>query len=182
MTTEITIEQVEALAATLLAEDCATRSRLVRLIVAEARIVALREPERLTRRATHHGDEAGHWDSSYPPAQRYTERTGPCSIKCWDAVTDDVPTESGFYYSWRRVTTEYGLAVDAEGRLWRSEETGTGRVGSFAAHPGDCDVDCTIRWWVVSPSDVSVRDLRLVEAELRAIAFPGASAREAQAK
>lgn len=182
MSTEITIEQVEALAATLLAEDTATRARLVRLIAAEARIIALREPARLTRRATHHGDEAGHWDSSYPPRQVFSERTGPLTIKCWDAVTEEVPTETGYYHSWRRVTTEPGMAVDAGGRLWRSEETGTGRVGQFAAHPGDCGVDCTIEWSVVAPADVSVGDLRLVEAELRAIAFPGAVAREAQAK
>lgn len=179
-TTQITVEQIEHLATELEADAEENRSRLLRLIRAETRILAAREPERFTRRACHYGDEAGHYDNSYPPKMEYSERTGPVSITLTKSVTEDVATTSGFYYEWRRVCSSGALALDMHGRFWRSDETGTGRVGQFAAHPGDCGVDVTIDWSHESDDDVSLEELRIAEGKLRALAFPAATAKAAQ--
>lgn len=172
MSTAITIEHLEALASELEANSAAQRDRLLRLIRAEIRILAARDPEQFAPLARHYGDEAGHYDNSFPPDQEFSERTGPASIRLTKAVTEDVATSGGYYYQWRRVTSRGALVVDMHGQFWRSSETGTGRVGQFAAHPGDCDVDVTIDWSREDDSEISLDELRSAEVKVRALAFP----------
>lgn len=173
-TQTITIEQLETLATELETDVEAQRSRLSRLCRAYVRIIAAREPDAFEARATRHGDEAGHYDSSYPPKQVYSELTGPACILLASRETEDVRDEgsSGYYYHWHRVTTYGGLYVDMHGRWIRGDETGTGRVGPFAAHPGDCGVDCTIEWSRVGDDDVTLAELVAAERTLRDLAFP----------
>ncbi len=167
---QITIEDLERMATELETDESAQRARLDRLIRSYARILAVREPHLFERKATEHGDVAGHWDSSYPPKQEFRARTGPrlLRVEAWD--TEDVATSGGFYYSWRRVTTDGGLYVTKMGELYEADETGTGRLGQFAAHPGDCDVECVIEW--SGKHDVSIEQLRAAEEHLRRLAFP----------
>lgn len=171
-TTQITIEDVEALAAQLEADESAERAKLQRLIRAEARIIAVREPEQFETMALEYADEDGHWDNSYPPSQVYRAYAGPRLITVRDCETADVATTSGYYHDWKRVTEDPGLYVDRDGRIWGCDESGTGRVGSFAAHPGDCDVHVTITWERRSDRDVTTEELRAVERHLRQLAFP----------
>ena len=166
----ITIESLEALATELEQTAELQTTKLKRLIAAYARILWQREPEHFKRRDTEHGDEAGHWDSSYPPKQVYRARTGPRLVLVDELTTDDVPTSGGFYYSWRRVTTDGGVYVDRMGQIYECEETGTGRLGQFAAHPGDCDVECTLDW--SRNSKPTLDQLALAEQKMRELAFP----------
>lgn len=175
--TSITIETLELLATEIEADETAQRSRLARLCAAYVRILAAREPATFTRPATHYGDEAGHYDTSFPPDLEYSEHTGPRSILIVDSETDDVATSSGFYYSWRRVTTCGALTIGIDGKWYRSDETGTGRLGQFAAHPGHCDVDVTLEWSRESIDDVTTEELELAETKLRELAFPLVAAR-----
>jgi hypothetical protein len=168
----ITIEDLERLASELEANETAQRERLLRLICAEARILAAREPHLFERMPTEYGDEAGHWDNSFPPKKEYRCRTGPRLLEVRDNTTDDVATSSGFYYSWKRVTTDLGLYVARDGSIYGADETGTGRLGQFAARPGDCDVECTIEWSQRDRNDLTLDELREVESHLRALAFP----------
>jgi hypothetical protein len=167
---QITPEDLERMATELEADEAAQRARLDRLIRAYARILAVREPHLFVRKATEHGDEAGHWDNSFPPKQEFRAKTGPSLLRVegWD--TEDVATSGGFYYSWRRVTTDGGLYVSKMGELYEADETGTGRFGQFAAHPGDCNVECTIEW--SRKHDVSLEQLATAEEHLRKLAFP----------
>lgn len=172
-TNQITLADVEALAERLAADEATARAKLQRLIRAEARIIAAREPSAFRAQATEYADRDGHWDHSYPPGQAYRSYTGPRLIEVRDCETTDVATSPGYYRTWRRVTEYPGLFVDAEGRIWGCNESGTGRVGSFAAYPGDCDVAVTVEW--SRRDDVTMEELREVEEHLRQLAFPLAS-------
>lgn len=172
MNTTITIEDLERLANELEANETAQRERLLRLICAEARILAAREPELFRRMPTEYADVDGHWDNSYPPKQKYKNRTGPRVIVVSEGVTDDIATSAGFYYSWKRVTTDLGLYVARDGSIYGADETGTGRLGQFAAHPGDCDVECTVGWSLRDRNELSLGELSEVESHLRKLAFP----------
>jgi len=176
-TTEITIESLESLANQLETDDAAQREKLLRMIRAEARIIAVREPDKFPARATTCRDEDGHWDSSYPPEQRYCDRTGPRLAKVSGNSTTDIATESGFYHAWRRVTEDRGIYVARDGSIWGCDETGTGRLGQFAAHPGYCNVDVTLDWDRRNIDDITTDDLAATELHMRALAFP-ASAKE----
>lgn len=166
----ITIEQVEALATQLEADEQAEREKLDRLIKAYARILAKREPSRFQRQALEQADEDGHFDNSYPPKVEYRNFSGPRLLCVRDNETRDVATSGGFYYDWKRVTEDFGLWVSRDGTIYGCDETGTGAVGRFAAHPGDHNVQVELDW---SPrGEVSLAELRVVEANLRALAFP----------
>lgn len=181
----ITIEALELLADQAESDDAAQRAKLARLITAYARIASAAQPEAFTRRAKHVGDEAGHFDSSFPPSIVHSDRTGPLSIRVTDSETEDVATSTGFYYDWRRVTTRGALAVGPGGGLYRSDESGTGRVGQYAAHPGDCDVDVEITWSrvdVADPEEVTLAELAACEAAMRTLAFPLVAAKLAAGK
>lgn len=175
MTTTITIEQVEALAMQVEQDESTERTRLLRLVAAYSRILATREPHLYQRMPLAHGDESGHWDGSFPPTQEYSDRRGPRLIEVRDHQTSDVATEGGYYHAWRRVTEDAGLYVDRAGTIYGADETGAGRVGQYAAHPGDCDVDCAIEWEPRGLDDVTTDDLRSVEAHLRELAFPASA-------
>lgn len=174
-TTTITIEQLEALAAQIEADQAKEVERLHRLVAVYARILAAREPGKFAAKPLERSDEDGHWDNSFPPKVKYKDFTGPRLLRLRGRETDDVSTSGGFYYHWRRVTTDGGLYVDRHGQLWRSEETGTGKVGQFAAYPGDCDVMCTIEY-ERADDDVTVEELRAAEEKMRGLAFPLAAA------
>jgi hypothetical protein len=174
---EITLESVEELAREIIAQDNAARERLVRLIAAEARIVARRNPVKFQRRATVYADKAGHWDNSYPPKQDYSARSGPRLLGLISRETEDVPTESGFYYDYRTITAFGGLFVDADGNLWTSDMSGTGTFGQFAAHPGECNVQCEIEWNRADVEEFATTQLQEAEARIRKLAFPLASER-----
>lgn len=175
---DFSLEQLEKIVGDLAAEASQQRAKLFRLVAACARIIALQSGKRFGQRwARHHGDEAGHWDNSFPPAQVYSDYTGPRLIKLRDWQTEDVATSSGFYYDWRRVTKDPGLFVDARGNFWGAEETGEGRVGQFAAYPGDCGVDCAIEWREIDGDEVSTEDLEAAFLELGKLAFPLAAKR-----
>lgn len=170
------VEALEEIAAQLATETATEREKLFRLNAACARILANRQAEAFLRRPCTHGDEAGHWDNSFPPEQVYSEWRGPLSIEIRDWTTEDVATSGGFYYSWRRVTSDPGLFIDKSGHFWGAEETGEGRVGQFAAHPGDTGVECSIEWRRLYGDEVSTEDLRAAFLELGKLAFPLASA------
>ena len=174
----ITLEQVEVLAATLEAEQAGRRERLLRLIRAEARILAVREPQMFGRRALEYGDEDGHWDNSYPPKMEYKDKTGPRLIKVSAAEWDSVATEGGFYHAWRATTENNGLYVGRDGALWGCTYSGTGSFGQFAAYPGNCGVTLTMEWDRLDIDDVSDDDLTMVEETLRDLAFPLTAAKE----
>lgn len=166
----ITIESLEQLATELEATEAAQRAKLDRMIRAHARILAVREPHLFERKATERGDEAGHYDNSYPPKQVFRARTGPRLLRVAGYDYEDVATSGGYYYEWRRVTTDGGVYVSKMGELYEADETGTGRLGQFAAHPGDCNVECEIEW--SHKRDVSLDQLVAAESHLRALAFP----------
>lgn len=169
---EITIEQVERLAAELEGQETEQRDRLLRLICAEARIVAAREPERFDRKPLRYQDEAGHWDNSFPPKQEYTDCNGPRLLRVRAGDYDQIATSSGFYYSWEAVTSERGLYVSRDGRIYGRATTGTGHFGQYAAHPGTDDVSLDLEWTASDTDDLTLDDLREVETTLRALAFP----------
>lgn len=174
---DITIEDVERLAASLSESEAREREKLVRLITAEARIVAAREPGAFGRpRPLEVSDEEGHWDTNYPPKMTYKDRRGPRVIDITTRETEDVPTTGGYYYEWRRVTTDRGLYVGMDGTLYGSTEEGTGRHGQFAAYPGDAGVECAISWDPIKADIVPLDHLREAEATMRRLAFPRASA------
>jgi hypothetical protein len=173
---EITIEQVEALATKLESDDQAKRAKMLRLIHAYCRVIAQRSPGKFARQAVACRDEEGHFDNSYPPSVLYCEHTGPRLLQIRDNRTDDVATSGGFYYNWKRVTEDRGVWVGRDGALYGCEETGTGELGQFAAHPGDCNVDVTLEWEQLDLDDVDTEDLVETESKLRGLAFPASIA------
>lgn len=169
---KITIEQLESLAADLIAAAEANRGKLHRLITAYARIINLKSPEAFTRRATEWSDEDGHWDNSYPPKQEYKERTGPRTIRIINIDRESKATSGGFYHDTEWYTTDGGLSVGPDGTLWAGDLHGTGEYGQFAAHPGDCNVRCEIDYSELDLADVPLDRLIKAEKELRDLAFP----------
>lgn len=170
-----TIEAIEALAAELTAAGEAERARLARLVRALARIAAARSPDAFGRRALLQCDEPGHWDTSFPPRTVYTDRRGPLSVRTHGIRYDDIPTSGGFYHRFRRETLRPGYAITPDGDILAGTLAGTGRVGQYAAHPGDCDVECVIEWSRIDPLDremISVALLGEVADAIRTLAFP----------
>ena len=174
MDTTITIEQVEALAERLEADDAAARAKAERLVRAYARILAIREPELFVARPREERDEEGHWDNSYPPKAASYDASGPALYVVEEHEVEHVPTSGGFYFAWKRVTTTAGTYVAADGSIWGCDEHGTGRLGQYAAHPGDCDREIELEW--SRRRDVATAELQAAELALRALAFPAASA------
>jgi hypothetical protein len=130
------------------------------------RILAARQPHVFERKPSSITDVAGHFDNSYPPkAEKHFEHAVPrmLCVRAYD--TDDVPTSGGFYHSWRRETTDLGCYVSKAGTWYGCNATGTGRLGQYAAHPGDCDRDITLDWSRIDPT---LEDLREAAAVLRA--------------
>lgn len=168
----ITIEDIEKLAENLHTEQDQQRNKLLRLIRAEVRVLAGREPEQFQRKALEERDEAGHWDNSYPPKVCLYNKRGPRLVKLVSPTIEDVPTSGGFYYSWRRETVDPGIYAGRDGLLYGRYDEGTGRLGQFAAHPGDCDVAIEYDWRQLDPEEISLEDLQAAEQELRSLAFP----------
>lgn len=163
----ITIEQLESLAAQTENDNAAEHARLTRLCRAMARILAARQPEAFRRWATSCTDEAGHWDGSYPPKAAWHYGHGaPSLIKVTAHETTDVPTEGGYYHAWRRQTDELGCYVGRDGSFHGCDETGTGTVGQYAAHPGDCQRDIERDWQRIEPT---LTQLQAAEERLRAL-------------
>lgn len=161
----LTIEQLEALAAQAENDNDAEQARLTRLCKAMARILAARQPEAFQPCATSITDEAGHWDNSYPPKAEYHCHHGaPRLLKARRYDFEDVPTEGGYYHAWRRQTTNRGCYVAPDGALWGCDASGTGRVGQYAAYPGDCERAITLDWERIEPT---LEDLREAEQALR---------------
>jgi len=169
---ETDLHHVEMLAAKICEEQATAKGGLCRLIRAEAKIINARDPEQFKRKPLHHGDEEGCWDNTYPPKQTYSDYSGPRLKRIYSRVTEDTATEGGFYYRWRRTTTDGGLLVSPAGELYTSDETGTGQFGQFAAHPGNCGVSCAIEYNSIGPEPFDLHILIQAEKELRAIAFP----------
>lgn len=161
----ITIEQLEELAARVENDNATERERLLRLCKAMIRILAARQPGAFQRRASSITDEAGHWDNSYPPkAVLHYDHSVPRMIVVRDYDCEDVPTSGGFYHSWRRQTTDLGCYVSKSGTFYGCNATGTGCIGQYAAHPGDCDRDIMLDWSHIEPT---VDDLRQAADKLR---------------
>lgn len=167
-----TVTALESLAAELAAAGEAERAALIRTTRALARIAAARSPDAFSPRALVQCSEPGHWDGSYPPSTIYLHRQGPVTIIVRDIDTVDVPTSTGYYHSFRRETDVVGLAIAPDGTWYAGTVAGTGRVGQYAAHPGDCDVDCTIAWSEADVNDVPIAVLASAVSLLRDIAFP----------
>lgn len=174
----ITLEQVEQLAAQVEADDRAERQRLQRLIAAEARILSVREPELYRARPLEVSDEDGHWDDSYPPAVQYKDYSGPRLLSVRKGDYGTIATEGGFYHTWRAVTQDRGLYVARDGSIWGREYDGQGRLGRFAARPGDYGVMIAVRYDETDGEDLTLEDLRRVEQKLRELAFPLTAAAE----
>jgi hypothetical protein len=174
-TTTITIEQLEALAAQAENDNAAECERLLRLCRAMARILAVRQPEVFKRRATSITDEAGHYDNSYPPkAELHYGHAAPRLAIVQRHATEDVPTSGGYYHTWRRQTDDLGCYVAPDGSFWGCDETGTGAVGQYAAHPGDHDRDITRDWQRIEPRAKEAEALRGLRAPRRREARPRA--------
>lgn len=159
----ITIETLEQLAHEIEATDAAEHARLLRICNAMGRILARRQPDVWKTTCTSVTDVAGHFDNSYPPKEARHGR-GPSVVVIRERETEDVPTESGFYHAWRRQTTDGGCYLGRDGAWYRADESGTGRVGQFAAYPGDHARDITIEWEKTSPT---LEDLQQAEPALR---------------
>jgi len=119
-------------------------------------------PPRSTTSVT---DEAGHWDNSFPPKPEYHFAGGIRALEIFENRTDDVPTSGGFYHSWRRETICRGCYLARDGFFYGADETGTGAVGQYAAHPGDHNLDITIEWIRIEPD---LEDLQEAVSKLRA--------------
>lgn len=169
---DITIERLEALIQTREENTQLRRAKLLRLISAYARIVALVQPEEFEPHATEYSDKDGHWDNSYPPTVEYKNKTGPRLIKLDGRDWEEIATSRGFYHSYKVVTTDRGVYVDRKGRLWGGDMTGTGEFGQFAAHPGQCNVQCEIEWSLLNTNELDISLLEVAEAKLRQLAFP----------
>jgi hypothetical protein len=176
MKTELTLEALEALAAQLEANEQERREKLLRMIRAYVRILAVREPQRFRPAHTVYADEDGHYDNSYPPNQKWKRRTGPKGIILRDCETGSRATSSGFYHDLEYFTVAEEILIDADGDFHLGELTGTGRYGQFAAHPGECDVDCTLEFRTVGDGAIGTPELEDAEAHLRGLAFPLAAA------
>lgn len=159
----ITIEQLETLAAEVEQTDAAEHARLLRLCGAMGRIMAGRQPDVWKHTCTSITDVSGHFDNSFPPKEERHGR-GPSVVVVRSRETEDVPTEGGYYHGWRRQTTDGGCYLGRDGFWYRADESGTGRVGQFAAHPGDRDRDITIEWDRTTPT---LDDLQQAEPALR---------------
>jgi hypothetical protein len=168
----VTIESLEALAAEIEAGETQERAKLRRLIAAYARIVAGRDPGQFKRMPLEYSDEDGHWDNSYPPEQRYKQHTGPRLIEVETEETAHIATSRGFYHDYRVVTESKGLYVRCDGALLGCEVTGTGSLGQYAAHPGDCAVMCELDWQELEADEISAGSLRRAERHMRDLAFP----------
>lgn len=170
----LTIEALEQLSREVEATDAAEHTRLLRICNAMGRILARRQPDVWDPTATSITDVAGHFDNSYPPREERHGR-GPSVVVIRARETEDVPTEGGFYHAWRRQTTDGGCYLGRDGLWYRADEAGTGRVGQFAAHPGDCDRDINIAWETTTPT---LDDLQQAEPALRELManFLGGSA------
>ncbi|MBV8780181.1 MAG: hypothetical protein JO353_02180 [Phycisphaerae bacterium] len=175
MSDQISIEQVEALAHAINEEAASRRQKLARLISAEARILAGREPKIFAPRAIEFGDVPDS-DSSYPPDQEYRNHSGPRLIKFVDREIEHVPQSGDFYHAFKIVTTNGGLYVDMKGQFWISNMSGEGYFGQFPAYPGNRHVSATIEFDRISLDDIEIADLVEAEAKLRALAFPLATA------
>lgn len=167
-----TIEDIETLAEGLERDDGARRAKLLRLIRAYARILAQRDPRKFPRRPRELSDEDGHWDNSYPPSLVWKDRTGPRLACIVEFDYQEIATSSGFYHDWRAGTTEPGIYVDHHGALWGATVSGSGSLGAFAAHPGNCDVALEIGWSKRDEDDISTDELRAAESMLRVLIFP----------
>jgi hypothetical protein len=162
-TMTLTIEALEQLSREVEATDAAEHTRLLRFCGAMGKILAHRQPDVWKATCTSITDVAGHFDNSYPPkAERHGR--GPSVVIVRARVIEDVPTEGGFHYAWRRQTTDGGCYLGHDGAWYRADESGTGRVGPFAAYPGDCDRDITVEWVETTPT---LEDLRQAEPALR---------------
>ena len=174
----ITLEALEQLATDLELSETQRRERLTRMIRAYARIVAVREPEKFKRRALEYSDEDGHYDNSFPPDQKFKDFAGPRLIRVSQAEYDEIATSDGFYHDWRAATSTRGLYVAKDGTLYGCTHDGSGSVGQFAAHPGNCGVMISLDW---APLDeVSTADLVMVEETMRDLAFPLVAAKAAR--
>lgn len=163
MTLPITIEQLEALAAQVENDNATEHERLNRLCRAMARILAGRQRELFVARATSITDEAGHFDGSYPPKEECHGRSRAL-LRVRRYTVENVPTSGGFYHDFREQTTDVGCYVSLDGSLWGCDRSGTGRLGQYAAHPGECNRDITLDWHAIEPT---LDDLRAAEAALR---------------
>ena len=167
----VTVDTLEALAQQYEASSAAEAERLQRLIRAYARIVAAREPAAFgRRRPTRLVDEAGHYDSSYPPKAEWADRTGPRLITVRDSEESEEAITSGYYYTYRVHTDDPGVYIGRAGGIYGCEMSGTAALGHYAAHPGDCERDIDLDWRV--RREVPLDDLRAAEAHMRTLAFP----------
>jgi hypothetical protein len=179
--TIITLAALEAIADEIVGEESQKREHLATMIRHYARILAVREPERFTRRATELSDEDGHYDNSYPPKLEWKDRSGPVSMRIVPGTYEQVATEGGFYHSWRAATSDSGLYITPTGEMIGATFEGEGRYGQFAAHPGDCSVMITVEWDRLDIDDVPTERLVEAEAELRDLAFPLIAERQKRA-
>jgi hypothetical protein len=173
----ITIEQLEQLANLLEASATAKRAKLLRLIGAYARILYTQKPKSFARRAMELADEDGHYDTSFPPAIEWKDRSGPRLMQIVEAVDDQVATTNGFYHDWRYTTTDRGLYVSPSGELYGRALNGGGSLGSFAAHPGSCKVMASVEWDTLETEEICEERLEEAEKKLRDLAFPLVAAR-----
>lgn len=164
-----TIEALEDLAAELEAAGEARRTELLRLVTAYVRIIAQRAPEEFEPQPRFCGT-TGEGGGSRPPQEYYDDATGPEAIDIVEPTTSDVRTEPGFYYRWRRVTTQNGLCVGPAGQFYRYQETGTGEYAHYPAWPGNKNVMCELTYTPVEdPGVLAIADLLLAEQTLRAV-------------
>jgi hypothetical protein len=57
---------------------------------------------------------------------------------------------AGIFRDWWRVTVDHGLYIVRDVSRYDYDEAGTGRLGSFAAYRGNCDVERELEWLPLS--------------------------------
>lgn len=179
---KLDLHHLESLANSICEDATTEKENLARMIRAYCRILHASQPTAFRRHATVYSDEDGHWDNSFPPKIVYKQHTSPLLIEILDSSENSKATSGGFYHSMEYFTEDPGLYVGTGGEFYGATITGTGDFGQFAAHPGECNVDCTIKWATLDLDDITTDRLQKAEKELRDLAFPAINAKPTNQK
>lgn len=147
------------------ASDASEATSLTTEIATMARWLARRAPKAFRQLASKITDKPGHWESSYGPGEHVAARTSERYLLVADAQTTKQSTSSGFYYSYRIVTSEPGLCVCKDGTLVDIIESGSAHLGQYAASPSTDERDIRLDYRVNRSPKLD--DLRCAAAYLR---------------
>ena len=148
----ISIEDLEALAASIEGEEEARRQQLFRIIAAQTRILAAKAPERFPRVPLERREDA-----------EASNQGGPQLLELLPHRCRDLP-ETGDPSRWRRVTPDRGIYLTLRGELYGCTERGTVQLGQFA---GGREYDCELEWSRLEAPEIPTARLEEAEKRLR---------------